>query len=95
MAQTMNHRLDIGRLITGLVSSRQSFGVFVNLGDNVFGLLQLPYAPGRDGERVLPEVGSTVTAVVIGVRPTTAGTQVALSMRQEDLLAAQAGSGTE
>lgn len=83
-----------GVVARGVVLSHHRFGFFVDLGDSVVGLVEIPRVkdPGQTASpEDYPAVGQEITTVVLGV--VDLQRQVHLSIRPSDLKAATASVG--
>lgn len=81
-------RLTSGAVVRGVVLSHHPFGFFVDLGEAVTGLVEIPCVkdPGQPVDpRDYPPVGQQVTAVVLGA--VDLQRQIHLSIRPSDLAA--------
>lgn len=65
-------RFPVGSKAVGRVVARQRFGVFLDLGDDALGLMELPSLPRVEGSQapVYPERGAAVEGIVVGYRET-------------------------
>lgn len=65
----LKNRLQIGQVVEGVVQHREPFGIFVDLGEDFVGLVEvvcLPFPPGKAIDvDDYPEVGETVQARVL------------------------------
>jgi ribosomal protein S1 len=63
----IKHRLSAGTPVTGVVIARQTFGIFLDLGDGALGLMErpsMPWHPGGD-RMASPDIGTEVTGEVV------------------------------
>ncbi|MFE7223534.1 S1 RNA-binding domain-containing protein [Nocardioides sp. NPDC057577] len=83
-------RYTAGLVVDGMVFSHHRFGFFIDLGEPIIGLIEIPMLfddPVRPLSQVdYPPVGSHVRAVVLGT--TDHNRQIRLSMRPSDLKSA-------
>lgn len=79
--------LTIGQIVTGVVTRRETFGVFVDIGEPEPGVVLADAVTDGDPSTALaalPEVGERVVAVFLGYG-LPRGTQPRLSIRPSDL----------
>jgi predicted RNA-binding protein with RPS1 domain len=79
--------LTIGQIVTGVVTRREPFGVFVDIGEPELGVLLADAVTDGDPSTALaalPGVGERVVAVFLGYG-LPRGTQPRLSIRPSDL----------
>jgi len=79
--EAVKARFPVGSTVTGTVYDLAPFGVFIDLGDDVVGLLLVPEMAGEGRKQMAdyPQIGQSVTAKVIHHRD--AECQVSLTQR--------------
>jgi ribosomal protein S1 len=79
--------LSVGQFVSGVVTRREAFGVFIEIGESEPGVLLVDAVTDDDPSTAmakLPEVGDRVEAVFLGYG-LPRGTQPRLSIRPSDL----------